>query len=658
MTTTKDYFHRPELADLYAEEALDTSLGRSGGLFLAAPRRTGKSTFARQDLVPALQARGAITLYVDLWADKTKDPALLLANAVRTQLKADEGIVAKFARHSGLQKISIGALGSGLNFDLTDIGLNADATLTEALEALSKANQKQIVLVIDEAQHALTSSNGMNSLFALKAARDALNLSGHGLQVIATGSNRDKLAALVNGREQPFFGATLVDFPKLGQEYIHWVCEKAKIGLDPVKTFEVFKEAGSRPEMILPSIRKMRLGQFRDGNSVDSEFSQLVREDMAKAKENFLNTLFNLPLLQGALMHELAANVSVSNSTEKIGVFSGAMATRLQARINEVMQGEEKKPIDGSAIQSALDSLREKNFLWKSQRGVYWIEDDQLISWISEVQDGLNRIVPMQPTKADIRIESALPAPQSGRDYLVVAINNTSNTAFFDLGRDNEIARIIDDAASKVAQEASLHGIRFLLEDVNGNGVGDVRHVTELSAHPTVNGKVHFAIKLDDISGSLGEGAAHILNRIADQVRNGNHNFSIHGPTGELVSKFEFREDTSLDKYCSVDVGAALKAGLVFQSDATPNGIAEGEYRFVIKTRDTPVIKPGEVLVWLVNAKGDKAPGFESRQFVPESKVHELDAVAKSALQDVIDGHVTFDEFEHGNARSTPTSLM
>lgn len=36
------------------------------GLFLAAPRRTGKSTFLQGDLRPALQAAGVVAVYVDL----------------------------------------------------------------------------------------------------------------------------------------------------------------------------------------------------------------------------------------------------------------------------------------------------------------------------------------------------------------------------------------------------------------------------------------------------------------------------------------------------------------------------------------------------------------------------------------------------------------
>lgn len=372
-----DFFHRTALARLYAEDALDTSLGRSGGLFLAAPRRTGKSTFVRQDLVPALLAMGAEVIYVDLWADKTKDPALLVANAIRAELKKEDGAITKLARRAGLAKFSVGALGNGLNFDLSQVGLSADATLADALAALSDANGQMLVLVIDEAQHALTTTQGSNALFALKAARDALNLAGRGLQVIATGSNRDKLALLVNGREQPFFGATMVDFPTLDQHYIDWVCERAAIGLDPVKTFALFQETGSRPEMLLPAIRKLRLAPPPPGSHLDDMFADAVRQGLASAKADFLNTFNNLPLLQAALLHELA---DMSTQDLRIGMFSAAMVERLKARLQNAAAPVQ---VDASSIQSALDSLREKNFLWKSQRGAYWVEDEQLVAWLA-----------------------------------------------------------------------------------------------------------------------------------------------------------------------------------------------------------------------------------------------------------------------------------
>ncbi len=261
------------------------------------------------------------------------------------------------------------------------------------MKALSNANGHSIVLVIDEAQQALTTSDGINALFALKAARDELNLAGKGLQVIATGSNRDKLAMLVNGREQPFFGATLVDFPKLGLAYIEWLCKRSKMALSSAKTLDVFKEAGSRPEMILPAMRKARLthsselnADTREGtlnDTLDAAFARLVREHIAAVKDDFFHTLASLHPLQAALLHELALDALQPPAAERVGVFSGAMALRLKGRIKAELQGDDSVQVDTSAIQNALDVLRDKNFLWRSQRGAYWLEDDQLVTWLA-----------------------------------------------------------------------------------------------------------------------------------------------------------------------------------------------------------------------------------------------------------------------------------
>ena len=52
-------YRRAELARQYCD-ALEgkTILDAASGLFLSAPRRTGKSTFMREDLTPAMAARG------------------------------------------------------------------------------------------------------------------------------------------------------------------------------------------------------------------------------------------------------------------------------------------------------------------------------------------------------------------------------------------------------------------------------------------------------------------------------------------------------------------------------------------------------------------------------------------------------------------------
>ena len=46
-------------------------------------------------------------------------------------------------------------------------------TLADALEALVEAGKAPVAIVIDEAQHALSTQAGVDAMFALKAARDA-----------------------------------------------------------------------------------------------------------------------------------------------------------------------------------------------------------------------------------------------------------------------------------------------------------------------------------------------------------------------------------------------------------------------------------------------------------------------------------------------------
>ena len=74
-------FHRTALADEMAQQLLnpsylDTSL--RSGLFLSGPRRVGKTTFLARDLIPALENRGAIVIYVDLWSQPQTNPADLV----------------------------------------------------------------------------------------------------------------------------------------------------------------------------------------------------------------------------------------------------------------------------------------------------------------------------------------------------------------------------------------------------------------------------------------------------------------------------------------------------------------------------------------------------------------------------------------------------
>lgn len=85
------FYHRDQYAADLAQQLLKPTALQvqvRSGVFLSGIRRIGKTTFLRQDLIPALEAKGALVIYVDLWADRSKSPASLVHEAVRTTLSA------------------------------------------------------------------------------------------------------------------------------------------------------------------------------------------------------------------------------------------------------------------------------------------------------------------------------------------------------------------------------------------------------------------------------------------------------------------------------------------------------------------------------------------------------------------------------------------
>ena len=84
-------FHRTGYAQALARQLLKPGpldQGLRSGVFLSGIRRIGKTTFIRQDFVPALLDHGALVLYVDLWTDRSRPPMALIQEAVRAAASA------------------------------------------------------------------------------------------------------------------------------------------------------------------------------------------------------------------------------------------------------------------------------------------------------------------------------------------------------------------------------------------------------------------------------------------------------------------------------------------------------------------------------------------------------------------------------------------
>jgi hypothetical protein len=368
-------FHRPDLARDLADLILsDAALSPArSGLFLAAPRRTGKSTFLREDLMPALERRGAAVLYVDLWADKALEPGLAIVSLIRAALAHEDGGLLKMFRKAGLDKVNVG----GLGFDVAKVGLGTGVTLSAALATLSDRLKAPIVLMIDEAQHAATTEGGNNALFALKAARDALNSSAHhGLRIVATGSSRPKLALLRASKDQAFFKAMMRNFPALGMDYVAWFVANTGLErpLDVGRTGLSFERAAWRPEVLVQA-----LGELIDENGVppsadrvDDLFEAAVESAIEESDEAMVKVVRGLTPLQGAVLRVMA--VQGEDYTPYGAASLAAYAERLAQ-----LDPQSTVKVDVPNVQSALEALQGKSLVWRAAHGEYALEEQGLV---------------------------------------------------------------------------------------------------------------------------------------------------------------------------------------------------------------------------------------------------------------------------------------
>lgn len=166
-------FHHPRFelgASTFRQMTPDPIFGALSVLHLAAPRRTGKSTFLRRDLAPAVLEARKFPIVVDLWEDRSRDPSDIMRRRIGQTLEDLKGAVGKALDRTRLRRVS--AL--GFSVGVADLEPYS-GTIPEGLERIGATVRRDIVPVVDEAQQALVSDGGMNTMFALKAARDAMN---------------------------------------------------------------------------------------------------------------------------------------------------------------------------------------------------------------------------------------------------------------------------------------------------------------------------------------------------------------------------------------------------------------------------------------------------------------------------------------------------
>lgn len=373
MDAVQMIFHRKNLAERLARQVLHVSptSASSSGLFLAAPRRTGKTTFMRSDFAPALKAAGARVIYVDLWADRKADPGDVIVAAIRAELARSEFMLTRIAKNLGIAGAKVG----GVDFSLDRIGLGKEVSLVQALSALSDEAQAPIVLIIDEAQQAITTQAGTDAMFSLKAARDELNAAHAGLRVVCTGSNRDKLAMLRASKDQAFFGAPLIDFPALGGDYVQWFCDHTNdlpARLTPGLVGPLFRRAANRPEILGAAADQLRFDFTLEAADVEHRFVEVVESQIEQANDDLREVVRSLTPIQSAVLRVLAAG------GKDYAPFEAGTMQKYRAALRLLSAEGADGEASTANVQQALAALQEKGLVWRAARGVYAMEDDSL----------------------------------------------------------------------------------------------------------------------------------------------------------------------------------------------------------------------------------------------------------------------------------------
>ncbi len=363
------HFHRTELAENIAKALVKPDIFSDirNGLFLTAPRRTGKSMFLQYDLIPELNSNNVLATYVDLWSDRSVDPSVLVKKSIAEQFVTGFSSLKKYAELFGAKNFSF----AGFKFDSTQPA--EELTITEALRVLQKSHDKQIALIIDEAQQALSSSDGENLMFALKSARDQMNSpSDTKLLLIMTGSDRDKLVRLVHGNSAPFFGSKVETLPVLDEHFIRFVAssieKRLSFSVDETKVSQAFALFNHRPQPFIESIGDC-LNPLKQVDDFDACLL-LAAAVYHGGIENDINDLFNglSKLEQAILLHLLSQK-------ERFKAYDNAALAFYTEYCG--------KDISMSKAQKAIEKMRnrEPSLIWRSSRGEYSVQEAELSRW-------------------------------------------------------------------------------------------------------------------------------------------------------------------------------------------------------------------------------------------------------------------------------------
>ena len=366
------HFPRSELAeqltrDLSGVNALSDA---PNGVFLAAPRRTGKTMFLRHDLIPALVKADIFPIYVDLWENKSIDPGLLISAALASAVTAAKSRLSKLA-DLVTASMSYGPVSVEFKNPDEDMG----SSIARLIHEVIANSGRRVCLIIDEAQQSLVSTQGMNAVAAIKSARDQLRI-----MLVMSGSDRDKLLRLVNTNAAPFFGSRISTLIPLGEPFIQHLVSVLSAahpelaGVNSPSLLTAFELFGHRPQFLINAINDA-ISSERSPAAFSKAVLARARASVEESESSFRSTVEAMSRIQRAVFLRLCTAGSGFRpyDAESLRFYSKATGKRVTA----------------AAAQAALEALRNRDdpVVWKSERGEYALDDSSMSKWCRALVD-------------------------------------------------------------------------------------------------------------------------------------------------------------------------------------------------------------------------------------------------------------------------------
>ena len=260
-------------------------------------------------------------------------------------------------------------MGFKFGFKLECVGSRDGPTLAQALTEVVDQAKSNVVLIIDEVQHAITSEDGNQMLLALKSARDAINprpgTPGHFI-FLGTGSHRALVNELTARRNQAFAGATSVPYPVLNGDYVKHLLERLdREGAKATPTLQVairaFETLGNRPEEMIKALRQLSR-HLPPGGDPDEHLPVIAATLRSAAADIELMKLEQLGGLATAVFERIA-----SKDGESRGVFSADAAADYTKAIGRDVRVDE--------IQPVVNDLLAANLIMRRGHGMYGVTD-------------------------------------------------------------------------------------------------------------------------------------------------------------------------------------------------------------------------------------------------------------------------------------------